>query len=314
MGVVANPASGRDIRRIVTGASVFDNAEKGSMVYRLLLRPCRGPRPPRLEMPAGSGLSEALRRRAPARDGRLPELELLDQRLEETAADTVVAVREMRARGVSAIVVLGGDGTNRIVAKHCGAIPLCALSTGTNSVFPELREATVAGLATGLVASGCVGTGARRREKMIHIARDGDPRFDFALVNVAVTSEPWLGARAVWRISEVSEIFVSFARPDAVGLSAIAGQLEPVARGDEHGLRVRLADRARQTSSCRWLSLPGGSCRSASPATNGWSPSGPTGCRGRREPRPRRGARDRADAEDGRGYGWRGPVRSTSPG
>ena len=31
VGVVANPASGRDVRRLVTGASVFDNAEKGAM-------------------------------------------------------------------------------------------------------------------------------------------------------------------------------------------------------------------------------------------------------------------------------------------
>jgi hypothetical protein len=36
VGVVANPASGRDVRRLVTGASVFDNAEKGAMVHRLM--------------------------------------------------------------------------------------------------------------------------------------------------------------------------------------------------------------------------------------------------------------------------------------
>ncbi len=59
---------------------------------------------------------------------------------------------------------------------------------------------------------------------------------------MAVTSEPWLGARAVWRISDVSDVFVTFARADAVGLSAIAGQLEPVGRTDDHGLHVRLTD------------------------------------------------------------------------
>jgi hypothetical protein len=57
-----------------------------------------------------------------------------------------------------------------------------------------------------------------------------------------VTSEPWVGARAVWRIADVSHVFVTFARADAVGLSAIAGQLEPVGRDDDHGLYVRLAD------------------------------------------------------------------------
>src|SRR5205823_3643973 len=85
--------------------------------------------------------------------------------------DTVTAVLEMHARDVGAIVVLGGDGTHRIVAKHCDTIPLCALSTGTNNVFPELREATVAGLATGLVATGCVATSARagHREKVVPV-------------------------------------------------------------------------------------------------------------------------------------------------
>jgi predicted polyphosphate/ATP-dependent NAD kinase len=228
----------------VTGASVFDNAEKGSMVYRLLCGLGATGVDRVVLMPAGSGVGEALRRRLRAENGRLPEVELLDQRLEGTAEDTVAAVLEMRRRGVAAIVVLGGDGTHRVVATHCEVIPVCALSTGTNNVFPELREATVAGLATGLVATGCVATGARdgRREKILDVGRNGDARVDRALVDVAVTSEPWVGARAVWRISDVSDVFVTFARADAVGLSAIAGQLEPVGRDDDHGLHVRLAD------------------------------------------------------------------------
>ena len=36
VGVIANPASGRDIRRLVAGASVFGNADKAGMVFRLL--------------------------------------------------------------------------------------------------------------------------------------------------------------------------------------------------------------------------------------------------------------------------------------
>jgi hypothetical protein len=36
VGIVANPASGRDIRRLVAGASVFGNADKAGMVFRLL--------------------------------------------------------------------------------------------------------------------------------------------------------------------------------------------------------------------------------------------------------------------------------------
>jgi predicted polyphosphate/ATP-dependent NAD kinase len=36
VGVVANPASGRDVRRLVTGASVFDNMEAANEVNRLV--------------------------------------------------------------------------------------------------------------------------------------------------------------------------------------------------------------------------------------------------------------------------------------
>jgi len=36
VGVIANPASGRDIRRLTTHASVFPTSEKANMVVRLL--------------------------------------------------------------------------------------------------------------------------------------------------------------------------------------------------------------------------------------------------------------------------------------
>jgi predicted polyphosphate/ATP-dependent NAD kinase len=248
VGVIANPASGRDIRRLVSGASVFDNAEKGNMTHRLMCGLGATGVDRVVMMPAGFGVGETLRRslrgNAHTSSQRLPHLEVLDQPLEHTAEDTVTAVKRMRERGVKAIVVLGGDGTHRIVAQHSGEIPLCALSTGTNNTFPEMREATVAGLATGLVATDRASTGPEpgRREKMLHIGRNGDARADCALVDVAVTSEPWVGARAIWRISSVSDVFVTFARADAIGLSAIAAQLEPVERTAAHGLHVRLTD------------------------------------------------------------------------
>jgi predicted polyphosphate/ATP-dependent NAD kinase len=61
--------------------------------------------------------------------------------VQDGPTDTVGAVERMAAARVSAIVVLGGDGTHRLVAATCGQIPLMALSTGTNNVFPEMREA-----------------------------------------------------------------------------------------------------------------------------------------------------------------------------
>jgi hypothetical protein len=89
-------------------------------------------------MPAGSGLSQSLQRHLSGRTGhlaaqRLPELEVLEMALREDARDSAEAVLAMAERQVAAIVVLGGDGTHRVVARHCGDIPLCALSTGTNT-------------------------------------------------------------------------------------------------------------------------------------------------------------------------------------
>src|SRR5262249_52623127 len=155
VGVVANAAAGRDIRRLVTGASVFDNAEKGSMVLRLMAGLGATGVERVLMMPAGAGVSANLLRRLDGVRGKLglPALEFLELRPTDTAQDTIEAVRLMGARGAAAIAVLGGDGTHRVVARHAGEIPLCALSTGTNNTFPDMREATVAGLATGLVAT-----------------------------------------------------------------------------------------------------------------------------------------------------------------
>ena len=247
VGVIANPASGRDIRRLVSGASVFDNAEKGHMVYRFMVGLAATGVDRVLMMPAASGLYDSLERtlRAAksAEDRRpVPELELIEMTVRHTARDTIDALAEMLGRGVAAIVVLGGDGTSRIVARHCASdVPLCTLSTGTNNAFPEMREATVAGIATGLVATGRIGEEALRREKILRVGLNGDAEHDCALVDVAMSSERFVGARALWRPRNISEVLISSARPDAVGLSSIAGLLDPTPRDAPHGLHLRLA-------------------------------------------------------------------------
>lgn len=246
VGVIANPASGSDIRRLVAGASVFDNSEKGNMVYRLMVGLAAVGVGRVLMMPAASGLSDALDRtlRSHNASGRatLPDLELVEMTVRHTARDTVEAVEQMKRRGVAAIVVLGGDGTNRLVARHCRDIPLCTLSTGTNNAFPAMREATVAGLATGLVAKGEIEGEALRREKILRVSVNGEPDRDCALVDVAVSADRFVGARALWRPGEISEIFVASASPEAVGLSSVAGLLDPTPRSAPYGLHLRLTD------------------------------------------------------------------------
>src|SRR4051794_6499258 len=213
VGIVANPASGRDIRRLVAGASVFGTPEKAGMVYRVLVGLAAAGVDRAVMMPAADGLGWTLERLMKAH-GKPLALEILDMPLTGTADDTTTAVHAMTVRGVKAIVVLGGDGTHRVVAKACGDTPIVALSTGTNNAFPEMREATIAGLAAGLATPDHV-----VREPALKV---GD---DLALVDVAVSTQPFIGAKALWRTDNITELFVTKPNPAAVGLSAIAGQL-----------------------------------------------------------------------------------------
>jgi predicted polyphosphate/ATP-dependent NAD kinase len=270
VGVIANPASGRDIRRLVAGASVFGNADKAGMVFRLLAGLGAAGVERVLMLPAADGLSTTLHRHLHARHAvpafgaaaPFPVLEEIDVALDGTARDSAIAVERMLAAGVRAIVVLGGDGTHRVVARACGDVPICALSTGTNNAFPEMRETTVAGIATGLVATGRAGApgaddGGLRREAALAVEVPGSGS-DLALVDVAVTRERFVGARALWRAGDVSELFVTFANPSAVGLSAVAGALQPLPRGGGRGLHVRLApDAASAEATVRVALAPG---------------------------------------------------------
>ena len=249
VGIVANPLSGRDIRRLVTQASVFPTAEKANMIQRMLTALAAVDVGRVLLGTDLGGISAAVlravrRRQAMGRAGgpdRWPEVEFLDgQPIRQTAQDTVEAVRRMVTAGARVIVCLGGDGTARVAAAAVGEVPLLALSTGTNNVFPAVREATTAGLAAGLVATGAVPAGqVTERAKLLEV-RAGD-RAETALVDVAVCTERHVASRAVWDPATLTQLFCAFAEPDAIGLSAVLGQLSPVTRRDPHGVTARLA-------------------------------------------------------------------------
>lgn len=241
VGLLANPAAGRDIRRLVAQASVFPLAEKCNMIFRLLSAlGAVGVEEVSL-MPDTGGISRRLQRALQTPESAAwPRVTLLTMPIEDSAADTLLAVEKMVAAGVEAIVVLGGDGTHRLVARACGETPLTALSTGTNNAFPAMREATIAGLATGLVATGQVPVDeATLRNKALRVAVNGVE--DLALVDVCVSTALWTGSKALWRADELDQLFVAFAEPAAVGLSAVAGLLRPVSRRESCGLRLDMA-------------------------------------------------------------------------
>ena len=243
VGVIANPSSGRDMRRLLAWASTFPIAEKANVVLRLLSTMGRLGIDEAWMIPDPAGLARGVRDAANlARAQRglpMPQVRLLDMPVRDAAEDTLAATTLMVAHGVRLIAVLGGDGTHRAVAARCGSVPLATLSTGTNNAFPELREATLVGMASALVATGRVsGAEALRTNKRLRIS--GAQVAEIALVDACVSRQLSIGARAVWQGSDICDLFTTFAESNAIGLSSIAGLAHPVSRSDPFGVHVQM--------------------------------------------------------------------------
>ncbi|NJE62189.1 NAD(+)/NADH kinase [Thermococcus sp. 21S7] len=237
VGIIANPESGRDIRRLVAHASVFDNMEKVSIVERLLLILQELGVERVIGMPETFGIIPGAKR---AVEEHLNiEVDLLDMKIFGDWRDTYKAA-EIMGREASVIVVIGGDGTNRIVAKACGDTPIMPISTGTNNVFPYMIEATIAGEAVAAIATGVVkqeeGT---YRTKRIELFENGELR-DIALVDAAATTHSFVGSKAVWKPEYIRELVVSRCSPSNIGLSSIAGILGEVKDEDDFGLYLEV--------------------------------------------------------------------------
>ena len=233
-GVVANPASGKDVRRLVARASVFDNQEKQAIVERALIgaEAAGADAFAYLDDPNGI-VASAVRE-----NGRLCA-KPLDTTRTRTALDTITAARALKDLGCAVVITLGGDGTNRAFALGWPDAPLIPLSTGTNNVFPDLAEATLAGAAAGLIASGQLALSeVAARQKVIQVTVDGE-RPDLALIDAVLSRERFVGARALLQPAQLHTALLTRADPAAVGITAIGGLLHPLPRDAEGGLLLR---------------------------------------------------------------------------
>ena len=197
VGIIANPVSARDIRRVIANAASLQITDRANIVLRVLacLKACGVERA--VMMPDTGGIrghvKRGLDRSRNRGENEFPEITLLDMPVTGTVEDSRRAASAMCQAGAAAIVVLGGDGTNRAVARIWPDAPLVPLSTGTNNVFPRLVEPTVAGAAAGLVASGAVRLDeVATRAKCVRIEIDGE-RPDFALVDAALLVNDHVG-------------------------------------------------------------------------------------------------------------------------
>jgi len=238
VGIIANPASGKDIRRLVAYGSVFDNQEKIRIVRRLMM----GFQAVGIQriayMPDYHGIVER------ALDGL--QVDLSVERLQfDTKADqrdSINAARLLAEKETGCIVTLGGDGTNRVVAKGADHVPILPLSTGTNNVFPIMIEGTVAGLAAGLIATGKVsreeGTFQSTR---LEVVIEGEV-VDIALVDAVVSTDMFIGSRAIWKTDKIGQVFLNRTSPASIGFSSIGGMLRTIAAKEPVGMYLKLVN------------------------------------------------------------------------
>ena len=132
IGILVNPRAARDIRRLVTGASSIPVSERVAICHRIVRGLSAVDVGQILMMPDRDNiavkLKTAVERERSSTSARLPGVRILDMPVTDSPQDTLDAAQLMVKAKVGAIVVLGGDGTHRLVAHACGTIPLACIS------------------------------------------------------------------------------------------------------------------------------------------------------------------------------------------
>jgi predicted polyphosphate/ATP-dependent NAD kinase len=237
IGIIANPASGKDIRRLVSYATVIDNNEKVNIVKRIILAAQNTGVSEILFMPDTFNIGYAALDELEHQGVLTLRGEVLEMPLRASASDTTEAAREMQRRGAGCIVVLGGDGTSRAVAKAETTVPLLPISTGTNNVYPRLVEGTVAGMAASAVAQFDNPRQCCIHDKRIEVYLNGRLA-DIALIDAVLSNDLYAGAKAIWHVDNLRRMVVSRCHPATIGFSAVAGSMRILRDTDEGGFAL----------------------------------------------------------------------------
>jgi predicted polyphosphate/ATP-dependent NAD kinase len=240
IGIIANPASGKDIRRLVSHATVVDNNEKVNIVERVILAAQKCGVTKVYIMPDTYQIGYKVEDKLITSKELKAEIEVLEIKITGSQLDTTMASEIMEEKGVGCIVALGGDGTCRAVAKGIENTPLIGLSTGTNNVYPELTEGTVAGMAAAIAASKKYSIqDICKKDKRIEIYKN-EKLIDIALVDVVLSKNIFVGAKAIWNIEDILKIIVTRGHPASIGFSSLVGCKMIVKEEDDFGICIDL--------------------------------------------------------------------------
>jgi len=237
LGVIVNPVSGQDIRRLESPTPVQTVLGKTQLVAQVLgVAAGLGVR--EVFVPAdGYGIAANL-----AAMGLGLELHIVPMPLTYTAEDTFEAVQRLEPL-VSLLVVVGGDGTLRQVAKAQPKCPILPLPSGTNNAFAHRVGGTHTGIVAGLLALGQLeSTRCCYRAKWLRIRYDGGE--DLALVDAVISRNPNLGSKALLEPDELECAALSFAEPWSLGIASIGAAINPCGREEDWGIWLEFSPQA----------------------------------------------------------------------
>ena len=242
VGIVASPSAGKDLRRLVANAGSVGDVDKISFIRRAASGAIEGGATRLLYLDDARHLVERALEGLVSSDHSAVDLERIDVPTLGSSRDSVRAAEQLAKQQVRAVLVFGGDGTNRDIVKGWQDAPIVPISVGTNNVFPLTIEPTLGGMAAGLVADGVVELEqVAHRAKVIHVDFD-DRENDRALVDVVLTEGGFIGARAIWDTDDLKSAVFAIAEPASVGLSSIGAALKNVPRTADSGLYVEMGE------------------------------------------------------------------------
>jgi predicted polyphosphate/ATP-dependent NAD kinase len=230
VGLVVNPVSSKDIRRLVGLARVVDSAEKVNVVARLLTGLSAASPLEVLALDDGAGL---IRRATRIAGLSAPPITFLPVEPTRSEEDTTRAARLLAQATAAAVVVVGGDGTVRAVVEGWPEAPLVAVSAGTNNALALTEEPTMLGYATALA----IEAGLECFRPLLRVEVSGADPPATAVVDAVGVRHQWVGAAALWEPSAIVEGVFTMADPAAVGMASVAAAFGSLPTGRARYLR-----------------------------------------------------------------------------